>query len=211
MGQSAFVRHSTQSWFGVSQTVVGAAQSPLSSHSTHWPDFFPDIAHTGVSGVPAQSASVLQGPQVFVSGSQIGLSMGQSESLEHCSQVLVSVLHTGVSIGQFAFLEQGTQLPAFVPVIAHAGVSGVPAQSASVMHVPHVFVVGLQVGSSIGQSASISHSLHAPELVPDMMQIGVSGVVAQSAFDVQGLQVLARISQTGSLAMQTPLCVHSTH
>lgn len=85
--QSASSVHPLQVFVASSQLGFSGWQSRSTLQGTQMPWFGPVVAQTGVSGVPSQSASVLQtGTQVSVAVLHAGLSIGQSAFVTHSTQ-----------------------------------------------------------------------------------------------------------------------------
>src|SRR5258708_7687412 len=85
-------------------------------------------SQAGVAGVPAQSASTVQGPQVWAPVLQTGVASGQSALGLHWTHMKAEALHAGVAPVQ-AVLSVVVHWTHWPTVVLQAGVAGVPAQS----------------------------------------------------------------------------------
>jgi len=129
------------------------------AHAAHVEDV---VSQVGVVGVDAQSAEVRQ-PTQRLALLHTGVGAEQSALVRQATHSLAVVSHFGAArLVQSASTVQTTHEPAFIPDATHAGPPGLPAQSASVAHGPHVWVVVSQVGVVPLQSELNSQPTHVP-------------------------------------------------
>ncbi len=164
--QSELNSQATQVPVGKSHTEPAAAQAvPLVGE--HWPHA-PCTWHAGVA--PPQSASdahALQTPPLHT-----GVLPPQSAGERHCTQVL-AVVHRGALGGQLASATQSTQLPAWLPVVAHCGVD--PPQSALLEQARQVWAAASQIGLGLEQSVL---ARQPTQMLAGTLQTGVAPVQA---------------------------------
>jgi hypothetical protein len=150
----------------------------------------------------AQSALVVQPPQVFVDGLHTGIVDVQLALLPHCTQVLVVVLQTGVVPEQSPLPAQRTHAPV---AALQAGVDGEPEQSPLVAQGPHT--PAMQRGAEAVQSLPVRHCTHTSRVVSH------SGVEPpHCALLVHCTQVWLPALQAGvTITGQSPSTTHRTH
>jgi len=111
--QSDEARHSTQTFFAVSQSGVVPVQLPLPVHGTQTfvsapPSASRAVLHAGV--VPEQFVSLTHCTQTFVVASQTGVAPEQLPSLVHWTQLFVAILHAALAPLQFPSEVHSTQV-----------------------------------------------------------------------------------------------------
>jgi hypothetical protein len=185
--QSAFARQPTHRLALLSQigVVIVQADAFVSVHSTHCPALGPVTAQAGVAPLQSVTLAGSHARHTCAVASQIGVAPPQSELLTQPTHTLVVVSHAGVGAAQFAGDVHATHRPAFVPVVAHAGVA--PEQSVALL------------------------VLHGRQTCAVASQIGVAP--PQFAFVRQPTQRFCVVSQMGVDPVQAPaeIPVHCTH
>jgi hypothetical protein len=164
-----------------------------------------DPLHTGVGA--AQSVLARQPTQTF-DALHTGVGAPQSPFARQATHTFEMVSHLGApGVVQSASAAQSAQVPAFIPVVTHAGPAVLPAQSALVAQGWQTWVVALQVGVAPLQSVSNSQATHVPV---GKSQIAVPPMQADPLVDEHWPQA-PQTSHAGVVPPQSASEAHGRH